>query len=141
MHAGAHHGHSSNWGACALFLALAGLGMALSHADDANPESLRGLELVRLDATLGVAIVRGPDGEFFSLRQGDATADRAFRLTRLYSDRVELQAVTPVNGTRHRYWLAKGASSAELVTGQPDRTTQVLPVLSPGATAATGPAK
>jgi len=85
----------------------------------AIPSSLRGLRLVQLDASLGVAIVRTDDRQYLTLRQGDATADKTCRVARFYADRIEWSCVESASGTPLRFWLAKGAESVERVHRQP----------------------
>jgi hypothetical protein len=78
------------------------------------PLSLQESTLIRIDTNLGVALIRGPDGQYQTLRPGDITLDKAYRLVRLFRDRVELQPVSSARGAAARFWLvAEPATGAE----------------------------
>lgn len=107
----------------AAMLPFVGYGILDTFAADANadaiPPLLRAIKLIKLDPALGTAIIRNDDGQYLTLRGGDMLAEKSIRVVRLYADRIELQAVAPIDGVKHRYWLAVGATSVQRITDRP----------------------
>jgi hypothetical protein len=65
--------------ACAIVALVAG----------AAPAASPSVDLVHVDASLGVAIVRGSAGTLTTLHAGDALPGSPLKVTRIYGDRIE----------------------------------------------------
>jgi hypothetical protein len=64
---------------------------------------------VELDARLGIAIVRGPEGEHRALKAGDAGPGATYKVTRLFADRIEIEVAGARPAPPARFWLWKSA--------------------------------
>jgi hypothetical protein len=78
-------------------------------AEPAAPAALNGVILVELDARLGIAVLRGAGGEHRAVKAGDAAPDGTYKVTRILSDRIEIEAPGPRSAPPLRFWLWKSA--------------------------------
>jgi hypothetical protein len=124
--------------ACALACALA------FAAEPAPPAALNGVRLVELDATLGIAVLRGAGGEHRAVKAGDSAPDGSYKVTRVLADRIEIEAPGPKSAPPPRFWLwksAPGDTSPRLVAlsreppaeAPPTMTIRMTPDQVPGA--------
>jgi len=105
---------AGGWLAVALALGLAG---APLHAGSADPAAAPiGVSLVRIDASLGVALVRTPEGAIHRLGPGATIPGGSLRVARLYGDRIEVEPAASRSPRRERYWLSVGDADARAVS-------------------------
>lgn len=73
------------------------------------PPSLADLALVEVDSVLGIAVLQSRSGAYRTMKAGEQGPDAAFRLVRLYKDRVEVEVAGSGSAPGKRFWLWKAA--------------------------------